>query len=346
MNAAMIEELFQGRKFRLNDHEGILPRLYGSAWKAYRELWDGGHRFEENSFPVHMDFELNHACNLRCHFCYWSNKEFAATASSQVFPLEAFENVLGEAVPKGLRAVNLENNNEPLLNKRFPEYVAAARRLGVLDVMFHTNGHLLTPEMSARLIEAGLTRIFISVDAFSADTYRAMRGGGENGYAKVIENIHSLLEARSRMKADLPLVTLCFLRSSVNEHEMEAFKAFWEPQVETVHVQMYQDFVAPDLRTGPVAPLATRCAQPMVRMAVRVDGTVQPCCSFFGYERYVVGNVLTQSVQEIWDGEEYRKLRRLMREGRLAENSICLECAKTWDTGDRTDAGTADGETS
>ena len=334
MSSAMLEELFQGRKHRLPAHQDILPRMYGSAWAAYRRIWDGGHRFEEHAFPVHMDFELNHSCNLRCNFCYWSRKAFAATASSQVFPLDIFEAILADAVPRGLRSVNLENNNEPLLNRRFPEYVAAARRLGVLDVMFHTNGHLLTPEMSARLIEAGLTRIFISVDAFSADTYRAMRGGGENGYAKVVENIHALLVARSRLKASLPLVTLCFLRSSVNKHELEAFKAFWEPQVELIHVQMYQDFVAPAMRTGQDASLPERCAQPMVRMAVRVDGSVQPCCSFFGYERYVVGNVLTQSVQDIWDSEECRRLRTQMREGRLADNPICRECAMTWDCGE------------
>ncbi|KAF0233635.1 MAG: hypothetical protein FD177_1419 [Desulfovibrionaceae bacterium] len=120
----------------------------------------------------------------------------------------------------------------------------------------------------------------------------------------------------------------------MNKHELEAFKAFWEPQVELIHVQMYQDFVAPAMRTGQDASLPERCAQPMVRMAVRVDGSVQPCCSFFGYERYVVGNVLTQSVQDIWDSEECRRLRTQMREGRLADNPICRECAMTWDCGE------------
>jgi MoaA/NifB/PqqE/SkfB family radical SAM enzyme len=66
----------------------------------------------------------------------------------------------------------------------------------------------------------------------------------------------------------------------------------------------------------------------------RIMGAVQPCCSFFGYGRHIVGNVSAQSIDDIWNGGECRTLRRIMREGRLTDNPICRECAATWDTGE------------
>jgi len=50
------------------------------------------------------------------------------------------------------------------------ECAAPARKQEVLVVILHTNRRLLTPEIPARLMDMGLTRIVISVDAFSADT--------------------------------------------------------------------------------------------------------------------------------------------------------------------------------
>lgn len=331
MTLSLLADLFDGKQYQMVEHPDFMRRLHGRAWDEYRRAWDSGHDFQERSFPVHLDFELNHNCNLNCSFCYWSRKDFRSTASNMIFPLDKFKEILIDSVSDGLYSVNLENNNEPLMNFDLPKYVKLARQIGVLDVMLHTNGHLLTPSMAQQLIEAGLTRMFISVDAFSPASYMAMRGGGRQGYEKVVRNIHSLLELRSRLGGGLPLVTVSFLQSNVNRHETVEFKSFWERQVENVHIQMYQDFTSPELRTSHGGTLPSRCAQPMVRAAIRADGSVQPCCSFFGYERYNVGNLYQNTMYDIWNSTEYQTLRTLMRQGRLAENPICRQCIRTWD---------------
>ena len=49
-------------------------------------------------------------------------------------------------------------------------------------VGFQTNGHLLTKTRGISLIEAGLDRLFLSVDSTSPDQFRTVREGGTLGH--------------------------------------------------------------------------------------------------------------------------------------------------------------------
>ncbi len=64
-------------------------------------------------------------------------------------------------------------------------------------------------------------------------------------------------------------------------------------------------------------------------MLALVNGDVTVCCADFN-GLLVVGSVLDQSLEEIWQGEPYRKIRRLMKEGRFDQlPAICGDCLMT-----------------
>ncbi len=70
-----------------------------------------------------------------------------------------------------------------------------------------------------------------------------------------------------------------------------------------------------------VAPRERSCGFPWDSVCIYPNGDASPCPDF---PDYVVGNVLTQSFPEIWNGASYRKFRdTLSREGRFPICSLC-----------------------
>ncbi|MCP4662104.1 MAG: radical SAM protein [bacterium] len=53
------------------------------------------------------------------------------------------------------------------------------------------------------------------------------------------------------------------------------------------------------------------CTQPFKMMLINVDGNVFPCCNVYGDE-YALGNLYTESMDEIWNNAKFRKCRRFI----------------------------------
>ena len=67
------------------------------------------------------------------------------------------------------------------------------------------------------------------------------------------------------------------------------------------------------------------CLAPFTDMVVFADGRVAPCCNFYGsYNEKIVDNILEKSLNEIWTGEKFNRLREMMRRNILPEE--CKEC--------------------
>ncbi|MDT9673059.1 radical SAM protein, partial [Campylobacter jejuni] len=78
-----------------------------------------------------------------------------------------------------------------------------------------------TKERAKKLIEAGLDRIQISLDAISQELYEQMRPG--SNYKKVVDNVLNLIELNKSMQSLTPLVRENFVRTEINEHELDNF---------------------------------------------------------------------------------------------------------------------------
>jgi radical SAM protein with 4Fe4S-binding SPASM domain len=63
-------------------------------------------------------------------------------------------------------------------------------------------------------------------------------------------------------------------------------------------------------------------------MAVLTNGKAVPCCRDYDYE-IDVGSLAEQSLEEVWGGERYERLRRLHAEGQWDRLPICNDC-DTW----------------
>ena len=316
------------------DYHERIAQVKGEAFREYRRQWDLAGRFElETAVPLHIDIELSTSCNFRCPMCPFGVPKEARPATfssvSGMFPLALFRKVVDEGVPLGLRAVDVSYYNEPLLRKDLMDFIEYAAAGGVLDIMFSTNGQLLTAELSERLLDSPLTRMMVSLDAATEATYEQIRIGGD--FKTVIGNIERVLRRKRERGQVLPVTRVSFVKTSLNEHELEQFIAHWKPLVDYLSIQELMEFDEMKLVLTPanrVTNMQFRCHQPWHRLTLRANGDALPCCTIWG-QQLPVGNVARQSLAEIWMSPAMRQLRQLHREGRYAENPVCKQCAES-----------------
>lgn len=328
------------------DPHQVLIEAKGQAYQDYREQWRRTQNFElVTDLPTQIDFELNPSCNMKCPMCSWSAVETFGGGKSTWMSFDAYKKIIDE-VGDGVKSINLNHVNEPLIRKDLPDFVRYATDAGIMEVMFNTNGMLLSADMSRRLIEAGLTKLSVSVDATTQETYDKIRIGGN--FAKIMGNIEDFLRIRQEMNARAPLFKVTFLRLSVNEHELQPFLDTWGDYADLISIQNpvnpFSDEKGRERaeslglkrptekarETGAVVEMeyehtSKRCPQPFQRMVIRHDGDALPCCNFRGVD-LVMGNVFTHGVRAVWQNEAMRKMREIQIEGRYYENPVCKAC--------------------
>ncbi|MFH1777346.1 MAG: radical SAM protein [Candidatus Omnitrophota bacterium] len=87
------------------------------------------------------------------------------------------------------RLVSFMGHGEPLLNKALPGMVKAVHDTQITQrIEIITNASLLTCELSAALIDAGLTNLRISLQGVNADAYRRI-SNRKLDYEKLLEQI-------------------------------------------------------------------------------------------------------------------------------------------------------------
>lgn len=131
-------------------------------------------------------------CNLNCSMCFrntWIDEEFAD------MPREIFRRVL-ETMPASVETILFGGMGEPLSHPEFIDMVREADATGKRVEMV-TNVALLTPDVSQRLMEAGLYRLWVSIDAFSEQGYKNIRRKGNFGI------VRTNLNAFNRVKGEL-----------------------------------------------------------------------------------------------------------------------------------------------
>jgi radical SAM protein with 4Fe4S-binding SPASM domain len=317
-------------------HE-VLADIIGPDFTQYRRTWDAAQRFEiELPYPLHVDLECTFACNLRCPMCIMSlsKGELKSWGDQRAkMSLDTAKRLIDEGMREGQASLGLNGTNEPLLTPYLVDIVEYAHQQGMLDIMFNSNGFLLTEELSHRLIDSGLTRIMFSLDAITEETYDKIRVRSD--FNRVMKNIETFMRIKREKGAVLPLVRVSFVKMSINEHELNDFISHWSSKVDFLSIQQYGNpFQAKEKEAKEELRAQSldfqfdevfRCPQPWVRAMVRNDGRVVPCCAFLGM-KFDMGNIHSGGLKTLWQSDNWRRLRVLHRDGNYREEPICQEC--------------------
>ena len=123
----------------------------------------------------------------------------------------------------------LLSQSEPLLYKNFDKILEMAEKAEIMDQFIFTNGVLLNEKNSKKILESSLTRLFISVDAATSETYDQVRipvnknALKENRLKKIEENVKNFVKLRNSMGLKIPLVRVSFIALEKNVHEVNDF---------------------------------------------------------------------------------------------------------------------------
>lgn len=109
--------------------------------------------------PLWVILYVNRRCNLDCAYCRFKDDSIPDP------PLARMLLAIDKIRELGCRFVSL-TGGEPTLRKDLPEIVAHCRRRGVVSYL-NTNGTLLTRESVARLGDAGVDMVNLSIDAIA-----------------------------------------------------------------------------------------------------------------------------------------------------------------------------------
>lgn len=223
---------------------------------------------------------------------------------------------------------------EPLIHPQFVEWVRHLRAQPEIDrIALTTNGILLDRHGFEEVLDAGLSRINISLAGFDEDMYRRIYRSP--AYKKVRANVEKLLELNSRRERPVPTF-LCF-RADRPRHEVLADPDLqpllaYNPRISFLEIFSrsggLNSQLPPGMALAPVetAPKRSPCEKTYLGLVVQSNGDVQACgCeSSVNAPALVVGNIREQTLLEIWTGDRMQALRASFSDGTL--NSNCSSC--------------------
>ncbi len=289
-----------------------------SAWNRWKLLWAyllG--RDDVRALPVEYIVETTARCNIYCPMCPRETHPQPKEDMDEAVFRRLLEESAGTA--EHMMLIGL---GEPLLDRRIFDRIHACAEHGI-SALISTNGTLLDEKAAARLLDSPLSHITLSFDGYSKETFEFYRKGAK--FERVRDNFVRFCRMKHERGSRLQ-VTVQMVRMDGNRHEEEAFRRFWSsvPGVDLIRVKDDET----NLLSGAVERRAGRRCHYLWRgaMYIKHNGDVYPCCQSYMLDGEPVGNLIEQSLPDIFNGETMRRMRRMHAQGRGGEIGICAKC--------------------
>jgi MoaA/NifB/PqqE/SkfB family radical SAM enzyme len=236
-----------------------------------------------------------------------------------------FEKIIDELVTiPQVHDVRLNGLNEPLLDRFLDaryEYIASKQ--GRFVSTLTTHGVYLTPKRVASLVEAGVAKFIISLNASTPAEHEAQMGL-KGKFDIVCTNIQHCIdrgldvEVRGVVNDDL------FPMSS----GMALVKR-WGWKRYGGHVKLIRELNwATQNRTIRTFDPNECCVRAVAGIFIRWDGVITTCCVDPYGNGYQFGDLKTQTIREVYNSPEYVAFRLAHSENKAAQFGICKDCTR------------------
>lgn len=296
--------------------------------------------------PFTISFEPTTACNLRCPECPSGLRSFSRPTGN--LKADFFRSTIDE-MGSNLFYLIFYFQGEPYINPKFLEMVRYAADRNIYTIT-STNGHFMNEANALKTVESGLSRIIISVDGTTQDTYESYRKEGT--LETVLQGARNLVKAKKDLKSATPHIIFQFLVVKPNEHQIPEIYALAEEigvdevKLKTAQVYDYKDGndLIPTIerysrykkqKDGSFTiknQLLNHCWKLWHSCVITWDGKVVPCC-FDKDATYRLGDLKQNSFKNIWADKPYLNFRTDLLKGR-DKIDICTNCTegcKVWE---------------
>ncbi len=243
--------------------------------------------------------------------------------------MNLFKRIVDDYTKSGVRCIKLHNYGEPLITPGFDKMLHYIRTKDPnVEIHFASNGLLLNEKWAHVVINEKVNRISVTVDGAGKETYEKIRIGLK--YDTVVKNIRDFMDLKKEIGVEYPELYVSIIQMEETKDELDYFVKQWKDVVDQVVITKYST------RAGEL-PGNEFCVQPKPcfrlwkQIVVTNTGEVATCCADWNCKS-VLGDMRTQSIYEIWQGEVVKRLRQLHLEGLASEIPLCEKCnPASWD---------------
>lgn len=308
-------------------------------------------------FPKTINLELTSRCNLSCNMCLQSK---GLSRKRGDISKNTFLEIIGDLKEwhENVNALTICGIGEPLLHKRFLEFLNIFdNTFGDIRLELITNGTLLDKRMIKNILETSISKISISLDSFSKESYFQIKG--KNFFGKMLNNIKSLLKGAAFTKTQIQINMLH--RGDNNDEIREALIYFnrylmpkdtiYSRRVKTlggrinlraekknvVHGYNSLKKEGVDISKYLIEKACYKsihrvpCHQAFTFTMILHNGDAVPCCVDNNADM-VMGNVNENSLYDIWFSPAYIAFRRSMAHLDFVDYPLCVKCQE-WEMG-------------
>lgn len=272
--------------------------------------------------PQLLMLEVTNNCNLRCPNC--TNKDMQRKRG--FMELDVYKKIIDECVALGVNDLWI-TGGEPTLHPLLVNQVAYAKGHGIDSLALITNAQLLTPLLGRRLIESGLDKLEVSIDAATPETYSKMRPPGN--LKTVEENLEAFIKLKSEMKTTKPQVTAKFIKEPMNANEVDLFRRKWGKLADEMYISFLHNWGGAISKKEPQWRGGSKrdpCSWVFRRMYICWDGRVSFCCLDSEAET-LLGDIKEMPIKEIWRTLKLKVIRQAHLDGNFSEVSLCAKCS-------------------
>lgn len=287
--------------------------------------------------PVSITIEPTNICNLQCPECPTGNNSSTRAMGQMIF--HDYSKIIDHLSPHLIYHM-IYFQGEPFLNPDILKMIKYAHDKNIYTCT-STNGHFLTTENAAKIIQSGLDKIIISVEGTNQEVYEKYRKGGN--LEKVISGIKTLSAFKKQFQSKTPKIVIQFLVFKFNQHQIKAIKKIGKEaganrieikSAQIEHFDQKQDII-------PTIPkysryrvfnhgmiiknsLKNRCFRLWSTMVITWDGDIIPCC-FDKNATHKVGNIKDQDLLNLWLSEQFTRFRKKILQNRK-NVEMCRNC--------------------
>jgi hypothetical protein len=282
--------------------------------------------------------EVFGGCNYTCKMCPQTSPG-RETSFLRRMPLDLFKNILDQI--SGNPVINLEGSGEPTLEPNLPLYIEECSRRGFRPFIY-SNGSGMHGDFMRDCIDAGLALYRFSVIGYNRQKYQEWMN--VDNWDLIYQNT---CETRD------------YIKQSGSKCRLDSYHLILDPTRIQYEIEQYQQNYIFPIGTeayiwkmhnwsGNWKPDYTRdtrvkrsCGRPFANEITfragginGMRGAVTPCCQTLGppnESSSVLGHASHQTIEEIFYGEEYNRLRKAHEMEDWDSVPFCRDCDFLYD---------------
>ena len=278
-------------------------------------------------YPPYVLIEPVSTCNLRCPFCFQTDKSFTKKPFMGVIDFDFFKKIVDQADELETGAITIASRGEPTMHKKFIQMLEYMdQKENIFEIKTNTNGTFLTDEMCHAIFKNNVTQIVVSSDHYIKEDYERLRLG--SNFEKVVKNVDMLFNIRKEYYPDsLTEIRISGIDNDKNL-DREKFKEFWIKRCDHVTAMFpferwntYENDILPEIKDP--------CENLWDRMYVWFDGKVNPCDA--DYKSYLsYGNAKEYSLKKLWNNKVISNTRNQHLNKDRTKINPCDRCGITF----------------